>query len=252
MPVFNFKSDLSQSSFFKALFASAMLLTLTACPFNDDDDNNTETSVDFPPPPPPPLEYSYLVKVTNLTNAQPMSPVAAVMHKDMMYWKIGEMASVPLEKIAEGGDSADFLAQADVLANASSEGMLMPGLSTEFTINTTDRMATHFTVVTMLVNTNDAFSGLTGVDVSSLTVDATKTWLLGVYDSGTEKNSELAGTIPGPADGGTGYDSERDDVDVVAMHGGVVSKDDGLTQSVLTQAHRFDNPTLKLTITRTK
>ena len=104
----------------------------------------------------------------------------------------------------------------------------------------------------MLVNTNDAFSGLTGVDISTLTVNQEKSWRLNVYDSGTELNNEAVGTIPGPADGGVGFDAARNDIDLVGYHSGVVSKDDGLSSSVLTQAHRFDNPAVKLTITRTK
>jgi len=85
-----------------------------------------------------------------------------------------------------------------------------------------------------------------------MAIDDVKSWNLNVYDSGTEANSEAVGTIPGPADDGTGFDAARNDVDFVALHSGVVSQDDGLSSSVLTQAHRFDNPAIKLTITRTK
>ncbi len=56
------------------------------------------------------------------------------------------------------------------------------------------------------------------------------------------------GTIPEPADSSTGFDALRDDVDFVTYHSGVVSADDGLSSSVLTQAHRFDNPAVKLII----
>ena len=102
----------------------------------------------------------------------------------------------------------------------------------------------------MLVNTNDAFTGVTAKDISNLAVNESISLLTSSYDSGTEKNSELMATIPGPAAGGEGYNEMRDDVDYVAMHPGVVTKDDGLAQSVLTQDHRFDNPTLSITITR--
>ena len=74
--------------------------------------------------------------------------------------------------------------------------------------------------------------------------------ILPVLDAGTEANSEAAGTIPGPADGGEGYNAERDDADLVSFHPGVVSADDGLMMSALTSAHRFDNPAVKLSITR--
>lgn len=218
---------------------------------NNGDDNETEMPVVVTPPPAP-MEYSYTVMVSNLTHSQPMSAITGVLHGDTTLWKIGEEASEPIEKIAESGDNTDLLAMESILASGSNGGILMPGTSAEFTISTTDENANYFSIISMLVNTNDAFTGLTGVDISSMEVDATNSWVLGTYDAGTEGNSEMMGTIPGPADGGTGFDAMRDDVNYVAMHPGIVSKDDGLTQSVLTQAHRFDNPTLKLTITRTK
>lgn len=238
----------------KVVLASVLMLTLSGCPFDDDDDNDTvEVPVmPMPEPEPEPMEYSYMIEVVNLTNAQPMSPIAVTLHADATLWTIGEPASNALEILAEGGDNTDFLAQEPIIASGSSEGVLMPGNMASVEVSTTDEMATHFSVATMLVNTNDAFSGLTGVDLSSMDVDSSMSWTLGTYDAGTEANTETAGTIPGPADGGTGYSDVRDDVDFVAMHPGVVSMNDGLTSSVLTQAHRFDNPTLKLTITRTK
>ena len=115
-----------------------------------------------------------------------------------------------------------------------------------------DTTDSKLSLVSMLVNTNDAFTGLNAIDLASLAAGDSWTGYAGVYDAGTEANSEMAGTIPGPIDGGTGFDAARDDVDFVAMHPGVVSMDDGLATSVLTQAHRFDNPAVYITITRTE
>ena len=234
----------------RALITATLLLTLTAC--LDDDDNSKAMETPPPPPPPAPVEYSYSVTVTNLTYAQPLSPLGVVLHTDGKMWMVGETASSALEKLAEGGDNSDFIADANALAANSGDGVVLPGSASTVVVSTTDRTATFFTAATMLVNTNDAFSGLTGVDISTMAIDDVKSWNLNVYDAGTEANSEAMGTIPGPADGGTGFDATRDDVDFVALHSGVVSQDDGLSNSVLTQAHRFDNPAIKLTITRTK
>lgn len=203
-----------------------------------------------PPAPAVPVNYAYTVKVVNLTTAQPMSPLAVVLHDEGELWNIGEMASDSLEKLAESGDNADVLAESIVLSGKSGAGILMPGMSEMVEINIEDNMPMYFSLATMLVNTNDAFTGTTAMDISNLAVDESISLLTSSYDSGTEKNSELMATIPGPAGGGEGYNDMRDDVDYVAMHPGVVSKDDGLTQSVLTQDHRFDNPTLSITITR--
>lgn len=227
------------------LLTSTLAISLTAC--NDSDDDPMVVM-----PEPTPAYYIYSITVTNLTYAQPLSPIAALLHGDDKMWMLGAAASQPLEILAEGGDNTDFITQTIVLASASSESPLAPGASSTITVTTNDRAATHFTSATMLVNTNDAFSGLTGVDISNMAVDDSMSWHLNVYDSGTEANSEVMGTIPGPADGGTGFDAARDDVNFVGYHSGVVSQDDGLTNSVLTQAHKFDNPAIKLTITRTQ
>jgi len=236
----------SPSKSSKVVIAITFLLVLSAC--GSDNDIETQT----PPPPPSPAGYSYSITVTNLTHSQPLSPLAVALHNDSKMWMIGEAASTGLEKLAESGDSSDFISESNALASNSGDGVVMPGLASTIEISTTDRNATFFTAATMLVNTNDAFTGLTGVDISTLAIDDIKSWNLNVYDSGTEANSETMGTIPGPANGGIGFDEARDDVDFVALHSGVVSQDDGLPNSVLTQAHRFDNPAIKLTITRTK
>ncbi|NQY86969.1 MAG: hypothetical protein HRT51_04330 [Colwellia sp.] len=237
-------SLVTKSSLSKLTLITTLALLLSACNHNDSDEPVVVT--------PTPAEYSYAVTITNLTYAQPLSPLGVILHSDNKMWMVGDASSVALEKLAEGGDNTDFLSNSNTLAASSSDGVILPGTMSTVNISTTNRMATYFTAATMLVNTNDAFSGLTGIDISTMTVDETKSWNLNVYDSGTEANSEAMGTIPGPADGGTGFDAARDDVDFVGYHSGVVSQDDGLSSSVLTQAHRFDNPAIKLTITRTK
>ncbi len=242
---------IQKNSWFKVAMASAMLTLLTGCPFDDDDDNDTPDIVVTPTPPPEP-EYSYEITIVNLTNAQPMSPIAIALHADDKLWEVGVASSSALEVLAEGGDNSAFLEQPAVLASTSGEGVLMPGVTSTLSVTTQDMAATHLTITTMLVNTNDAYSGLTGLDLSTFDVDQSQSWALGVYDAGTEANSEAMGTIPGPADGGSGYDEARDDINLVTMHSGVVTQDDGLANSVLTQAHRFDNPAMQLTITRTK
>ena len=75
---------------------------------------------------------------------------------------------------------------------------------------------------------------------------------MNVWDSGTELNDELAATIPGPAGGGEGFNTTRDDTDVVSFHPGVISQDDGLATSALSGNHRFLNPGARITITRTE
>lgn len=240
------------TNYAKLLLPIALVTALSGCFHDDDDDPVVITPPPVVVPEPEPTEYSYEIMVSNLTYAQPLSPMTVTLHGDSKMWTMGQAASTALELLAEGGDNSEFIAQADVLESSAGEGVVLPGATDTVSISTTDEAATHLTFSTMLVNTNDAFSGLTGLDLSTLAVDEPKTWTLNVYDAGTEMNSEVAGTIPGPADGGAGFDMTRDDVNFIAIHPGVVSQDDGLSTSVLTQAHRFDNPAVKITITRTK
>jgi hypothetical protein len=202
------------------------------------------------PTPTPAMEYQYQVTVTNLTNAQPLSPVALVLHQTGEIWTIGQPASQMLENLAESGDNSGVMDADFVVASGTNGDVLMPGMNAEIMLTTTDMMASHFSVATMLVNTNDAFTGLNAIDLSALEVGDMMMFKTRVYDAGTEGNSEMAGTIPGPADGGEGLNAERDDVDFVAMHPGVVSMDDGLSTSVLTADHKFDNPAMSVKIMR--
>lgn len=206
--------------------------------------------------PDPMITYSYQVTVTNLTYAQPMSPIAVLLHNEGQLWTIGEMASVPLENLAESGDNADVLAESIVLSGQSGAGLLLPGMSEvvdiSYTFTDVNNAPMMVSLATMLVNTNDAFTGVNALAINNLAIGESISLTTSSYDSGTEKNSELMATIPGPAGGGSGegFNAERDDIDKVTMHSGIVSVDDGLMISALTQAHRFDNPTLAVMVTR--
>ncbi|SHH34681.1 spondin domain-containing protein [Ferrimonas marina] len=233
------------------LFAAALL---TGC---DDDDNGTVTVEPSPAPPAPAAEpASFDITVVNLTSAQPMSPLAAYLHAgDVSGWTFGMPASEGLEILAEAGDGSQWLTMADeagALASGSGDGILMPGASQTLTLELEAEGMAYLTLATMLVNTNDAFAGINGKDLMALAVSESMTMNLPVYDAGTEGNSELAATIPGPAGGGAGYDAMRDDVDYVARHPGVVTADDGYVDSALASIHRFDAPVARLVVTRTR
>lgn len=223
------------------------------------DNNNATPAPPPPPPPPPPAMASFDVTVTNLTNAQPFSPVAVIAHNDgYSVFTIGAPATVGLEMLAEGGDNAMLLGDADadaaVLTTGSGAAPIGPGGSETVTIDVleSDLPGLLISVSTMLVNTNDAITGVNGIDVSGLATGDTWTGRGPAYDAGTEANTELAGEIPGPAGGGEGFNAARDDrLDAVTMHSGVVSQDDGLATSALSGQHRFDNPVVMVRIERT-
>ncbi len=196
----------------------------------------------------------YEITVTNLSSNQPLSPVAVVVHEaSYNAWEIGSASTVGLENLAEGGDNSTFLGEARTASSLGAEsgtGVIIPGSSELIEVSVQRGSDLALTVATMLVNTNDAFAGRAGIDLSSLSIGDELNLRLPIYDAGTEGNNELAGTIPGPADGGEGFNSDRDDVNVVSRHSGVVSNIDGYTDSVLEQSHRFDSPVAQLLVRR--
>ena len=230
-----------------AILAASLL---SACGSSDDEDL---VVVDVPDDT---AMVSYDITLTNLTANQPLSPLAAQLHaSDYQAWKVGSVASESLEILAEGGDNSVLLAvdSANVYSAVSGTGAVAPGISQTLTISAEDVSDMQLTLLTMLVNTNDAFAGKTGLDLSALATGESMKQFLPVYDAGTEGNSELAGTIPGPADdGGEGFNMARDDVDYVARHPGVVGMDQGYSESVLNSTHGFDSPVAVLTVTRTQ
>jgi hypothetical protein len=228
-----------KSSALCLLFASTGLLT--ACGSNDD-----ASAVNM---------ASYQITLTNLSNNQPLSPLAAILHNSSYKaWSIGDSSSEGLELLAEGGDNSGFLNNdaGTLISTESGAAPVGPGASDSITILGDASSVMQLSFASMLVNTNDAFTGLTGLDVASLEVGEVSMHYLPVYDAGTEGNSELMGTIPGPTDSGEGFNAARDDVDKVSRHPGVVSQDDGYSESVLDQSHGFDSPIARLVITRLK
>lgn len=231
----------------KTSLLALALLGLGAC---SDSDNLPPPE---PPAPPAPVMQSFEVTVTNLTANQPMSPLALFGHDDdTKLWRIGESASAALEQLAEGGDSAGFDGMDGLDAIVRGEGILAPGMSETLTLTLEEDKVDALSLLTMLVNTNDAFSGINAMDIEAMEAGTSKSLTLMAYDAGTEANSEAKGSIPGPADGGEGFNAARDDVDRVHVHPGVISQDDGLADSVLHASHKFDNPVLKVSITRTE
>ena len=200
---------------------------------------------------------TFELTVTNITSAQPFSPLTAIAAADeFQIFQLDEPASEALEQIAEGGDNSLLLANAEddeqVFGTASGMGAVMPGMSETLTLSipVEDLDNAYLSAVTMLVNTNDAITALHDIALSSLAVGDSQRIMTRAYDAGTEANSEAAGTIPGPADGGEGFNAERDDTGSVRVHPGVISMAGGKADSVLSAVHRFDNPVAMFSLTR--
>ena len=229
--------------------AGVLLTLLAAC-----GSSNNNSSDDSPAP----TTYIFEVTMRNLTAQQPMLPFTVIAHNsDYALFTVGTPVTTGLEYLAEGGDGSFLIDEVtgldSVYASVNHTTPVGPGgnFTLTFEVETLDDL--HLSTATMLVNTNDAISGINGLAISGLSVGESMTINAPTYDTGTEANTEAAGTIPGPADGGEGFNADRSgDIDMLLMHGGVVTADDGLAGSVLTEIHRWDNPAARFTVTRTQ
>ncbi len=239
--------------------AASLVLAFTLVGCSSDDPIRPLPGSSEPAPVPPPVLVSYDVTITNLTTAQPMSPIALVAHEpNYQLFTIGESVSLGLEQVAEAGDNSLLLDEANeagAFVVTSGEGLLTPSASEtiSFTITDVQSRRAEVSLATMLVNTNDAITAAKNIRLNGMAVGDTLSLTTLSYDTGTEANSEAAGTIPGPADGGEGFNAIRDDIaDRITLHGGVITADDGMVMSVLNQHHRWDNPVVHISITRTE
>jgi Spondin_N len=144
---------------------------------------------------------SWRVTVENLTPAgsQPLSPPLFVVHgKRVDVWSVGEIANHGVAAIAEDANNAPLESALPMLAGVrdvftGAGGPIPSGESRSYVVQANgarDRL----TLLTMLVNTNDAFTGLDSLQFRNQGAMV----LAMAYDAGSERNNELAGFIPGP------------------------------------------------------
>ena len=230
----------------------AVLVLVAGC------DGSSSGSSAPPAGTPAPTLANFELTITNLTNAQPLSPIAVIVHNaGYKTFRVGEAASVPLETLAEAGNNnplvSDAAGDSNVMLATTGTGPIPPGSAQaiRFSMNISDFGSSQLSVLSMLVNTNDAFTGLNGMTIPDMAIGESITRRTVAYDAGTEADDELLANIPGPAAGGEGFNTVRGDrVNAVSMHNGVISQDDGFVTSELTEAHRFDNPVMAVKLTR--
>ncbi len=228
-----------------ALGVIAIPLMLSAC-----GGDNSETTIET---------AEYRITVLNISHNQPLSPPAIIMHdSDYSAWSIGDAASAGLERLAESGSPSAFMDEAngEISATTASASPIPPGDRAMVDISIDQNDELEITIVSMPVNTNDGFSGITGLSIGQLALGDTREMVLPIYDAGTEFNSETSDTVPGPAsaptggDPGEGYNADRETRNQVTRHPGVVTQADGYADSTLNESHRFDSGVMKVLIER--
>lgn len=150
------------------------------------------------------ISGSWKITIENLTNpeAQPFSPPLFVVHDRRVYvWRTGQIASHAIAAVMEDANNAVAESAYNSLSGVSHAftgpgGPLAPGTSRSYTV-TTNGPFRRLSIVTMLVNTNDGFTGLDSLRLTR----QRRTIPTIAYDAGSEKNNQLKAFIPGPCCG---------------------------------------------------
>jgi len=205
------------------------------------------------------------ISVTNLTHGTYFTPLLVSAHAAGNHlFQPGVAASSHLQAMAEGGDisglSSDMAAISADSAENPAGGLLAPGGSVQFSLNTASGND-HLSLTAMLVPTNDGFVGLDAVAIPA--TPGTYRYPLNAYDAGTEANDEIvngggAPGVPGiPVDpgaqngtGASGVTSTEANT-TVHIHRGVVGDTDpsGGISDLDSRVHRWLNPVAELVIT---
>ncbi|MCI0887601.1 MAG: spondin domain-containing protein [Chloroflexi bacterium] len=149
----------------------------------------------------------YEISITNLTKSQPLSPVTVATHTRELepLFTPGQPASAELAALAEDADASGLNALLDPATNDDVNdlqtifgvnGPILPGETASVVVEARGK-ARFFSLVSMLVNTNDAFTAIRGQDL----VRGDRMFWTPAYDAGSEANNEDCAFIPGPACG---------------------------------------------------
>jgi hypothetical protein len=171
-------------------------------------------------------EKTYRITIENLTPdrgggaSQVLSPPLMVVHnKRVDLYSVGDPASQAVADVAEDAIGATGIGMLsgnpDVLYVDQPGGPILPGQSASYEVMTRGNLHL-LSLVTMLVNTNDGF---TGVDAVRLTGQGGEYYAM-AYDAGSEVNDQLQASIPGPCCGDMGRNGS-DEFGVIAHHQGI-------------------------------
>ncbi len=176
-------------------------------------------------------EATYTVTITNLTEAQYLTPANIAAHdRSVRVFRRGREASPGVQAVAENG-GVDVLA-AELSAAIDDEGLGVSGVSTpgangpiapgetstfEFTTG-----ETQFSLVSMVVCTNDGFAGINSRRLP-LVDGRSRTFYVRAFDAGTEENTELRqDLVPAPfcgeGEGSTESNPELAENGVIRRH----------------------------------
>jgi len=207
---------------------------------------------------------TYKVTITNLSAGQPLTPPVLVTHNDRVnIFEVGEAASDAIQQISENGNAAPLLGalsgSSDVHEVVTGSAPLVPannpggtgfGYSESFYISSKGK-ANRLSFASMLICTNDGFTGLDGVKLPKRKM----TLYTAAYDARTEMNTEDFADMVPPCQGligvssddmGTGMSNPMLAEDgVIIPHVGIIGGID-----LIPEVHGWTDPVTKIEIER--
>ena len=209
---------------------------------------------------------TYEVTITNLTAGQPLTPPVLATHSRRTgIFTVGEMASFEIKEIAENGNLEPLLTALGVdvhvhqvvagmapLVPANNPGMTGFASSETFWITAYGR-ANYLSFASMLICTNDGFTGLDSVSLPK----KSKTVYAMSYDTRTEQNTEDFADIVGGCQALIGVSST--DVGTNESHdhileGGIIIPHVGILGGfdLSPDVHGWSDPVAKIEIKRVR
>ena len=147
--------------------------------------------------------WTYRITIENLmpqngTTGQVLSPALVVVHdRSFDLWSVGQTALPAVADVAEDANTltgTTAFGSINGVSTVTSEGTQISfGGTYSFEINV-DNDGRYLSLVSMLGNTNDTFTGLDAIHLTG----ARKEYRVFAYDAGTEVNDQLRASIPGP------------------------------------------------------
>ena len=162
------------------------------------------------------------VTIRNTTESQILSPPLVALGQRTAIVSLEREASPGVALVAEKGDTSKLTEELSrrrgVRHVMTLPGGIAPGKSRSFVIDV--RPGERLSIATMLVQTNDAFTGVSALPLDSV---ASARIALRSFDAGSERNNELAEYVPGPPFGGQLRDPEDG---VITYHPGILGVGD--------------------------
>jgi hypothetical protein len=217
----------------------------------------------------PPLA-TYEVTLTNLTSGQPLTPPVVATHRGAYSaFDVGKPASEGVRQIAENGNSAALLDELEGTKHVSASlqtttGPLVPGGlpgSAMFEDSVTFEItaapgANRISMVSMLICTNDGFTGLDRVKLPNR-VGHSLTIGTNAYDAGTEINTEDFADIVPPCQDLIGVSTGEPGATMsnpALAEDGVIHHHPGIQgiADLVPSVHGWTDPVARITVTRIK